>query len=151
MAEYEQSMTMDRSPDEVFAFVAEVGNLPRYLPTTKHAESQGDERVRVQGGGEGFSYDADGYLRADHARRRLEWGADERYYAGYLEIQPSGAGRSEVTVHLTFRDQPPGAQPGEGPSERDIDQGIRAALESIQNQITGEGGKVEPPAARDDA
>lgn len=149
MAEYEQSKTIDAAPDTIFDFVADIANLPKYLPTTKHAQPQQGERVRIQGGGDGFQYDADGYLRADHEQHRLEWGADERYYSGYLEITPKGEDASEVTVHLTFNAPPPGAESGEGPSDADIEQGIRAALESIENQVKGQGGKVEPPAARE--
>jgi len=30
--EYEQSQTIDASPEEVFAWLSDVGNLPEYLP-----------------------------------------------------------------------------------------------------------------------
>ncbi len=49
MAEFEHSMTMRASADRVVAFVTDVQNMPKYLPTTKAAQLQGEDRVRVQG------------------------------------------------------------------------------------------------------
>lgn len=152
MPEFERSQRINASPDTVYAFVADVSNLPQYLPTTKAAQPQGGGRVRVQGGGQGFEYDSDGYFRADPAARRLEWGADERDYHGWLTIVEAG-GASDVTVHLSFSDRlperiaqetgnppPPGLPP--------IEEGLAASLQSIQNIVEGQGGKVEPSVAR---
>ena len=148
MADYEHTMTIQAPPDAIFDFVADIRNLPKYLPTTKSAQPQGQDRVRIQGGGEGFQYDSDGYLRPDRDAHRLEWGADEHYYSGFLQIAPKGDQSSDVTVHVAFRSPPPGAERGDGPSDEDIHEGLVAALESIQNNVTGEGGKVEPSAAQ---
>jgi uncharacterized protein YndB with AHSA1/START domain len=51
--EYEESLTMRAPADRVFDFIADVRNLPKYLPTTKDAQSQGGERVHVQGEAQG--------------------------------------------------------------------------------------------------
>jgi hypothetical protein len=142
--EYEQSMTIHASADDIFDLVADVRNMPMYLPTTKRAEPQPGDRVLVQGEAEGHPYSADGFLRADRDRHTLEWGADEHNYAGRLEIQPQGQDASTVTVHLSFR-QYPGE--GHGPSDEDIQEGLVKALQSIENLVTGRGGKVEPNAA----
>jgi hypothetical protein len=131
----------------IFDFVADVRNLPKYLPTTKHAEPQQGERVRVQGEAAGHHYDSDGFMRADRHAYRLEWGADERYYSGYLQITPEGANAANVTVHLAFRGHPPGADPSDAPSRADINEGIMKSLQSIENQVTGTGGKEEPSVA----
>jgi hypothetical protein len=142
--EYEQSMTIHASPDAIFDFVADVHNMPKYLPTTNWAEPQRGERVLVQGEAAGHPYSADGYLRADRDRHTLEWGADEHDYAGRLEIRPQGQNASTVTVHLSFKQYPGG---GHGPSDEDIQEGLVKALQSIENLVTGSGGKVEPRAA----
>lgn len=148
MPEYRHTIQIPAEPRQVFDFVADIGNLPRYLPTTRDAQPQGSGRVRVQGEANGHAYDADGYLRADHQRLRLEWGADEGHYSGWLQIDAQGQ-QSTVTVAIAFREMP-ASDPGDaqrGPSEQDIRQGLARALESIRNQVTGEGGKVEPAAA----
>ena len=144
MPEYEQSLSMRAKPDEVLNFVSDIRNMPRYLPTTKQAEDSGPGRVHVSGEANGHPYDADGYLRRKDGG--LEWGADEGYYNGWLRVEPQGE-NSTVTIGINLKGHPPGANPSEAPSEDDINQGLRAGLESIKNQVEGTGGKEEPPAA----
>ncbi len=146
MADYQQTLGMQAPPDAVFDFVADVANMPRYLPTTKSAQAQGQDRVRVQGEAHGHRYDSDGFLRRDRGRHRLEWGADEGYYSGWLQVRPAGQG-SEVTVSISLTGTPPGADPGRKPSDDDIDEGLRKGLESIRDQLEGRGGKKGPSAA----
>lgn len=146
MGEYEQTMTMRASPEQVLDFVADIGNMPSYLPTTKSAQPQGEDRVRVQGEAQGHRYDSDGYLRRDREAKRLEWGADEGYYSGWLQVSEDGAGAS-VTVHISLRDKPPGADRSGGPSDEQINEGLVKGLRSIQNHVEGRGGKEEPSAA----
>lgn len=142
--QHEETMTINASADAVFNFIADIGNLPKYVPTTKQAQSQGEDRVQVQGEAKGHQYSDDGYLRADRAQQRLEWGSDEGHYSGSMQITPQGDNTCEVTVQLVFREKPGGSK---GPSEADIHEGMRKSLESIQNHLTGRGGKEEPAAA----
>jgi uncharacterized membrane protein len=149
MPEYEHTQTISAPADAVYAFVSRVENLPRYLPTTRAAERQEGERVRVRGEAEGREYDSDGYFRTDASSLRLEWGADEsEKYSGWLTVEPGGD-TSQVTVHLSFgpaTDLPERIE-ARSESERPIQQGLEASLLSIKNLVEGEGGKVEPPAA----
>lgn len=147
MGEYEQTMTMRASPERVLAFVADIRNMPSYLPTTKSAEPQGEGRVRVQGEAQGHRYDSDGYLRRDAEAKRLEWGADEGYYSGWLQVREDGAGASAVTIHISLRGQPPGADASNAPSDDQINEGLLKGLRSIQNHVEGRGAKEEPSAA----
>jgi hypothetical protein len=146
MAEYEQTLLIHCKPDQIFDFIADIRNLPRYLPTTKAAQPQGEDRVRVQGEAHEHSYDSDGYLRPDRDAMRLEWGADEGYYKGWMQVKPDGTG-SFVTVHISLHGQPPGADPNHTPSDEEINEGLMTSLRSIQNQMEGHGGKEEPRAA----
>ena len=50
---------MDAPADVVTDFVADIKNMPKYMPTTKKAEDAGENRVRVAGGGDGFEYDTE--------------------------------------------------------------------------------------------
>lgn len=156
MSEFEHSTSIQASPDEVFAFISKVENLPKYLPTTHSAQPQEGERVRVQGEAQGHAYDSDGFFRQDRENHRLEWGADEGYYSGWLQIDEQGDS-STMTVHLSFSGGPPagqGEEPGdasgdEAPSTGQIQEGLVAALESIKNFVEEgrSGGKEEPSAA----
>lgn len=145
MGEYESAMTMQAAPQDVFDFVADIGNMPKYMPTTKSAQSQGEDRVRVQGEANHHAYDSDGYLRRNADNTRLDWGADEGYYSGWMQVEPQGSG-SKVTVHISLRGKPPGASDGDAPPPGQIQEGLDKALQSIQNYVEGKGGKEESSA-----
>lgn len=160
MPEFEHTQRISAPPDAVFAFVSDVGNLPRYVPTTKAAQPAPGGRVRVQGEAQGQTYDSDGYFRADESAHRIEWGSDEGDYSGFLDIRAAGGGASELTVHLAFgggmperveaeqqakgHEQPSGAPP----SPPQVQEGLEAALRSIQNVVEGRGGKEEPASVQ---
>lgn len=151
MPEYEQSAFVNADPQSIFDFVSDVRNMPKYLPTTHHAELQGENRVRVQGEAHGNPYDSDGFLHVDQGDLRMEWGSDgENRYRGWLEIDGDDGG-SEVTVHLSFAPSPDqAAQIGQntgGNPDPAIQEGLRAAVQSIKNEVEGSGGKVEPATA----
>jgi len=148
MAEYEHTLLVNASPDDVFDYISDVRNMPNYLPTTHHAESQGAGRVRVQGEVRGRTYDSDGWLRLDRTEHRMEWGSDgENQYSGWMEVEGDASG-SAVTVHLSFEPRPDQARQFEqqsGDADATIQQGLEAALQSIKAQCEGQGVKVEPP------
>ena len=78
--------------------------------------------------------------------KRLEWGADEGYYSGWMQMTGEGD-RSDVTVHISLRGKPPGAPDDGAPSRSDVQEGLQKGLESIKNYVEGHGGKEEPAAA----
>jgi len=156
--EYEQSQAIDAPADEVFAWLSEVGNLPKYLPPVVDSSVEGPsaqgspgQRIRTtveypgEGGG---TFEAEGYLSVDELERRMEWGAEAgRDYSGWLRVANHGEGGSEVVVHLTFGERSAEAeiadQTPEG--ENPMAEGISRTLESIRRQIEEDGGKLETP------
>jgi uncharacterized protein YndB with AHSA1/START domain len=157
--DYEQSQTIDAPPEEVFAWLADVDNLPRYLPPVvsssaggPSAEGKPGRRIRTTleyPGGEG-TFDAQGYLAVDERERRMEWGAEEgRDYSGWLTVGGHGQGGSEVVVHLSFGERSvegeiqSKSQEGQDP----LTEGISATLESVRRQIEEGAGKVQPPSS----
>ena len=84
--EYEQSQTIDAPPEEVFAWLSEVGNLPEYLPPVVASSVEGPSAEGVPGrrirttleysGEGGGTFEAEGYLAVDEQERRMEWGAE---------------------------------------------------------------------------
>lgn len=146
MPEYEASLTINAPTQEIFDFISDISNLPKYLPTTKSAQPQGENRVRVQGEANGHQYDADGYLRPNEEQMRLEWGADEGYYNGWMQIVEESDETSTITVHISLRGKPPGAPSDEGPPDAQIQEGLQKSLQSIQNFVEGTGGKEKPSA-----
>ena len=156
--EYEQSQAVAAPPEEVFAWLSDVGNLPKYLPPVvdsavvgPSAEGSPGQRIRTTleypGDGEG-TFEAEGYLAVYARERRMEWGAEAgRDYSGWLTVGNHGEGGSEVVVHLSFGER--SAEPEireQSPEGQDpLAEGISATLESIRRQIEEGSGKVEAP------
>jgi hypothetical protein len=149
MAEYERSRLVQASPDDVFEFVSNPNNLATFLPTVDTVEPQAEGRVEVHGEVRGRSYEDEGWFRVDEARRRIEWGADERTYSGWLSVAADDAG-AQVVAHLSFAPYvTPSGRPIMGEPETDpdsIEQSLEAALDSLRNLMEGRGGKEEPAA-----
>ncbi len=144
MSEYEHTVTISATPEAVFAYVADLRNMPDYLPTVRSAEALAEGRVRLQGQAGGHAYDVDGFLRSDPALNRMEWGADgDRAYAGRLEIHRYGADlRALLTVHLSFG---PHAEPAEH-YDRAVHHGLEDALNRIQRAVEERNGTLERTA-----
>ena len=151
MAEYERSRLVLASPEDVFAFVSDASNLATILPTVEAVERQAEDRVAVHGEVGGRSYEDDGWFRVDEARRRIEWGADERTYSGWLTVADEDGG-AQVVAHLSFAPYvTPSGRPISGEPANDpdpIEQSLEAALDSLRNLMEGRGGK-EVPATGD--
>lgn len=146
--DFERSRLIRVMPDDVFDFISAINNLPAYLPVVKHAEPQGEDRVRLDVRVRGQEHSADGYLRANDDRRRLEWGSDAGDYRGWMTVEDED-GQARVTVHLTWEAESafPERVESRSPEPDPIDQGLENSLDSIKNILEGTGGPVEPPAA----
>jgi uncharacterized membrane protein len=146
--EFEQSIQVNAPVEGIFNFLADIKNVPQYLPTVKNAQPQEGERIRTQGQAGDRSYDSDGHFRIDKQAHRLEWGSDgENDYRGWMEVQEQGS-RSQVTVHIHYAPKPEVAQhmaeqAPEGSFESAMNEGISKTLASIKRICEGQGGKQE--------
>ena len=156
VTEYQQTQAIHVPAGEVFAWLSDVSNLPKYLPPVTYASIEGPSAEGTLGQRlwatreypNGGSFESEGYFNVDEGARRLEWGAEvQRDYSGWLTVAETDGNGSEVTVHLSFG--PGSAEPEiqeEAPEGRDpLEEGISATLESIRRQIEEGVGKVEPP------
>lgn len=103
MIEYERTITIDASADEVFHLVSSVSNLPKFVAAIQDAELESPGRVRVRGVIGGREFDSGGYVRIDNAQRRMDWGSDgDPQYRGWLEVKAGDATPNicELTVRL---------------------------------------------------
>ena len=147
MAEYERSRRVQASADDVFAFVSDASNLATILPTVDTVEPESEGRVRVHGEARGGTYEDDGWFHIDEARRRIEWGSDERTYSGWLSVAGDDEG-AQVVAHLSFAPivtpsgRPVTGEPAIAPDP--VEQSLEAALDSLRNLMEGRGGKEEP-------
>lgn len=153
-SDFEQSIDIAASAEQIFDFLADVRNVPQYLPTVRAAQPQQGERIRTQGQVGDHTYDSDGHFRIDRQARRLEWGSDgENDYGGWMEVQEQGQSQSQVTVHIHYAPAPEMAEkmaeqsPGHS-FEAAMNEGIGKTLESIKRICEGQGGKQEISANR---
>jgi hypothetical protein len=150
VAEYERSRWVQASPEDVFAFVSDAGNLPAFVPTVSAVEPQAEDRVRVHGEDQGRAYEDDGWFHVDAARRRLEWRDPERDYSGWLTVAGADGGTQvvahiSIAPHVTASGRPITGELDTAPDP--VEQSLEAALDSLRNLMEGRGGKEEPAAA----
>ena len=104
MPTYERSTTVAAEPDRLFSWLANVSNLPTYMPSIQAAERDGDAirtKARVETDGEVREYEGEAEFETDGAARTMTWGAKgPNDYHGELEVEEDGDG-SQVSVRIT--------------------------------------------------
>jgi len=137
---FERTITVQATAADVFAFVRDLDNLPRYLPTVEQATREGREKIRIKGNAHGHIYDGEGYFRVDEDRLRMEWGAiGDRHYSGWLtvirgDVDPSV---TEIKLHLEMiprKIHEPALQGGSSAGDQVL-LAMEKALISIQNHV----------------
>ncbi len=95
----ERTITVESSPEVVFAYVSDVGNLPDYVDQMVAAQRTGSGELHVAADVEGRGHEeGDARFTADAATGRVEWaGGPQSHYAGWMQVEEAGSGS---TVHL---------------------------------------------------
>ncbi len=106
MGDYEDNITVAVAPARLFAYLADVANLPRYLPRLTDATPLGGDKVAVtahidpQGRPEQDVH-GEAWVHVISDGTTLEWGAPGPHdYHGRLEVSP---GKRDGTSLLTVR------------------------------------------------
>lgn len=130
MGRYEHSATIETDPQELFDYLSEVQNLPRYMDAMTGAEPAGDDRVFVAAEVEGERREGEAWFDVDTARRSMRWGAPgPNDYNGELTVTSDGAGGAHLTVALhTERADGPG-----------IRAGLETTLANVKRIVEGSG------------
>ena len=131
--EYEESRGMPADAEIVFDVLADVDRMEDWLPTTLDVAGAGPDRVHVEGEAGGRHYAADGLFRAQPDQLRIEWGSEGPDYAGWAQVYHSGAGSSEVNLHLSFFGDQQQAHAGQA-AER-TRQEMREALDRLAELV----------------
>jgi len=132
--EYEESRGMPADAEIVFDVLSDLDTMARWLPTAMQVEPAGPNRVHVEGEEGDRHYDAEGLFRAQRDQLRVEWGSEGPDYAGWAQVYHSGAGASEVNLHLSFFGDQPMAH--EGDAAEQMRQGMREALARLEEEVT---------------
>lgn len=88
------------TPDRVFGALAQVENLPRYVPQLTGAERVDGDRVSIHARYDGHSQQGEAWFRTDAGERRIEWGSPGSEYHGSIEVKPEGDG-SVLSLYLS--------------------------------------------------
>jgi hypothetical protein len=110
MTDYSNSIDIPVPSQRTFAFVSDVSNFPRFVPTTRRASMDGGH-IHVEGISHGASYADDGRLYIDAERRLMRWGSGESAYRGELSVnEANGGSRVEIKLHFKGSEHAPPPQ-----------------------------------------
>jgi ribosome-associated toxin RatA of RatAB toxin-antitoxin module len=84
--EHEHTEHVAAAPDRVYAALADVNNLPHYVPQVTAARRGEGDHVQIEARYEGKTQHGEAWFRADADARRIEWGAEGSPYHGSLEV-----------------------------------------------------------------
>jgi uncharacterized membrane protein len=125
MGDYQRSQDVDAPADQLFGYLSEVGNLPRYFTAMTSAEPAGGDAVQVTADLNGTTREGEAWFRIDQERRHLDWGSEgPDNYHGYLDVTGDGES-SSVTVFLHT----------ERHDSNDIDRGIAETLATVKRLV----------------
>lgn len=108
--EHEHTQHVAAPPDRVFSALADVGNLPRYVPQVTAAERIDDEKVKIQARYEGHTQEGEAWFRANESERRIEWGAPHSDYRGWIQVDPDAEGSRLTLFLVTARGDAPDSE-----------------------------------------
>jgi uncharacterized membrane protein len=103
----EQSLIVNKSPGECYAFWRNLENLPRFIPTLESISVKDDRRshwVVKPPAGPNLEWDSE--ITADHVGERIAWrsaGGAAVEHAGNVRFDPAPGGRGtlvRVSMHL---------------------------------------------------
>jgi hypothetical protein len=112
-------------PDAVYAAIADVNNLPLFVPQITAARRGADGGVEVEARYEGREQHGSASFRADAAARRIEWAAASGY-SGWMQVDPDDGG-SRLTLFLDT--------PHAGASDHDVAATLDAIRMLVEAQV----------------
>lgn len=124
MGDYEKSQDVAAPAQQLFAYLSDVRNLPKYMNSMTSAEPAEGEAVHTTAEVDGQAVEGEAWFRVDQDAQHLEWGSQGKSgYRGALDV--TGDTTSTVTVSLHTE---------EVESER-ITQGLEETLSEIKRLV----------------
>lgn len=130
MGDFTGTEKIDANAEELFRYLSDVSNLPRYFSGMTSAEAGRGEEVHTTARlPDGREAEGSAWFRVREDGHRIEWGSEgPSDYGGYLDVRVVGSG-SEINVHLHTTRVPDGND--------DVTNGIRETLANIKQQAEG--------------
>jgi uncharacterized membrane protein len=110
--------------DAVYAAIADVANLPKFVPQLTGARALDGDHVEVDARYHGRDQHGQATFSSDAELRRIDWGSPSGYY-GWMQVAPDGEG-SRLTLFLNTRHD----------TEREHD--VAATLDAIRMLVEAE-------------
>lgn len=104
MSDYEQSGSVHAPAQELFDFLAEVRNLPRYFERMTSAEPADGDAVQVEAVVPGGGHQAGAaWFKTDPENRKITWGSErDKDYSGEVRVEGDETGSTvRIRVHLS--------------------------------------------------
>ncbi len=132
MADFTGTTTVDASSDDLFAFLSDVHNLPRYFARMTSADpGDGNEVDTTASLPDGSSVEGKAWFEVDASKQHLSWGSEgSSNYNGYLDVSPAESG-SVVEVHLHTTRVAAG--------DTEVQQGVDQTLDTIKQLVEQQG------------
>jgi len=126
--DYERTATVTTAPEDAFRFLADPGNLPKYVATMSAARPEQGHRLHVAAEVQGRHEEGDARFNTDASQRRIEWGAGGRSgYEGSIEVSGTNGGSSvHIRIHVELEHD-----------EREINRAMDEAVSNIERLLGG--------------
>lgn len=123
--QHEHTEHVAAAPDAVYAAIADVSNLPKFVPQLTGARQTSDGRIEVDARYEGHEQHGEAAFSTDDAARTIEWGSASGYH-GWMRVDPDGDG-SRLTLFLDT--------PHAGASDHDVSATLDAIRMLVESQV----------------
>jgi hypothetical protein len=126
VGDHEADARVRVTAQQLFDYVSDVANMPKYLPRMRTAEQNGD-LLHVSGkldGGEEVARDVE--LKIDQENHTLTWSSTKHGYHGHLTVVGYGVNSALAVTVSTEHGDP-----------RVIQQGVEETVATIKKQVEG--------------
>jgi carbon monoxide dehydrogenase subunit G len=96
--QHEHTEHVAAAPEAVYAAIADVSNLPKFVPQMTGARDAGGGKVEVDARYGGAEQHGEASFERDDDARRIDWRAASGYH-GWMQVDPDGDG-SRLTLFL---------------------------------------------------
>jgi hypothetical protein len=96
--QHEHTEHVAAAPEAVYAAIADVSNLPKFVPQMTGARDAGGGKVEVDARYGGAEQHGEASFERDDDARRIDWRAASGYH-GWMQVDPDGNG-SRLTLFL---------------------------------------------------
>jgi len=125
VGDYEADTRVRVTAQQLFDYVSDTGNIPKFLPSVSAVQPTGEASVHVSGtlgGGEVIERDVE--LAVDNDNHTLTWSSGRHGYRGHLTVVGYGI-NSGLAVTVSSEHGDP----------RQIKQGVEEAVATIKKQL----------------